>query len=358
MTQKPHIHWARRSLRLVAAGSAVAAIAVGAAACNDSSGSSLPEGVAARVGDTPITFTQLNRVMTQSAATAKAQGQTFPATGSTEYKDAQRQALQTLVNVQVVRSEVKVCGSPCAVTPKDVDKELDSIVKAQFQGKQAELTKFLKSRQLSMAEARDQVRASLQQSKIREHVTRGVRFNDADARKYYLANTASFRVPAERVASHILVKTKAEADKLYAEATPANFAELAKKHSQDPGSKGTGGSLGPIQKGALVPEFEKVAFALPQGQISKPVKTQFGYHLILITKITKPRTIPFAEAKKQIVSQQLQTERQTTFQTWVDKTLKKWKDRTVYANKDLEPVETPAAQPGADGQPQPQPATP
>lgn len=339
MTEKPHHQRARRYARLIAATSVAAGLAVGAAACGDS-GESLPDGVAARVGDTPITYTQLNRVMDQSKATAAAQGQTFPAAGSKEYKDAERQALATLVNVQVVRSEAKLCGTPCAVSRKDIDTELDSIVTSQFQGKRAELNKFLTSRKLTMAEARDQVRASLQQSKIRDHVTRGVRFTQADARKYYAANPTQFRVPAERVASHILVKTKAEADRLYAQATPANFADLARKNTEDPGSKASGGSLGPIQKGALVPEFEKVAFALPQGKVSSPVKTQFGWHLILVTKITKPRTIPFAEAGKQIVTQQLQTERQNKFQTWVDETLKEWQDKTVYATSELEPVET------------------
>ena len=120
------------------------------------------------------------------------------------------------------------------------------------------------------------------------HVTRGIRFTAADAKKYYEDNPAQFKVAAGRTASHILVPTKAEADKIRAEATDANFAELAKEYSTDTGTKDQGGSLGQIQKGQLVPEFEKVAFALKSGEISEPVKTQFGWHIITVTTTPGP----------------------------------------------------------------------
>ncbi|MCB0882401.1 MAG: peptidyl-prolyl cis-trans isomerase [Thermoleophilia bacterium] len=353
MTEKPLAHGRRRPTIIAGSTLAAAAVALGAAACGDS-GSDLPSGVAARVGDTQITYAQLDRVMEQSKASATQQGQTFPAKGTEEYTAAQSQALQTLINSRIVSSEARLCGTPCAVKPADVGKRLTEIVKAQFQGKQAELNKFLKQRAMTMAEARDQVRTGLEQEKIRNHVTRGVRFTDADAQKYYKANAAQYHVPAGRTASHILVKTKAEAEKIFAEATPQNFADLAKRYSTDTGTKGQGGSLGPISKGQLVPEFEKVAFSLPAGKVSKPVKTQFGWHLILIDKITPARTIPFKEARAQIVSQQLSAERDSKFQAWVTKTLDKWKDKTVYAAKDLEPETAPAA----DSQPAPQATTP
>lgn len=344
MTQKPLAHGRRRPSIVLGSSLAAVAIAAGVAACGDS-GSDLPGGVAARVGDTEITYAQLDRVMEQSKASATQQGQTFPAKGTEEYTAAQSQALQTLVNSTIVSTEARLCGTPCAVKPADVSKRLTEIVKAQFQGKQAELTKFLKQRDMTMAEARDQVKTGLEQEKIRDHVTRGVRFTGKDAEKYYKANAAQYRVPAGRTASHILVKTKAEADKIYAEATPANFGDLAKRYSTDTGTKGQGGSLGPISKGQLVPEFEKVAFSLPAGKVSQPVKTQFGWHLILIDKITPARAIPFKEAKAQIETQQLTAERDSRFQAWVTKTLDKWKGKTVYAAKNLEPATTPAAAP-------------
>jgi peptidyl-prolyl cis-trans isomerase C len=84
-------------------------------------------------------------------------------------------------------------------------------------------------------------------------------------------------------ASHILVKQKAHADKLkYELDAGANFAMLAKKHSICPSSE-QGGDLGFFRKGQMVKEFEDAAFSLPEGKVSEPVRTEFGYHLILVT---------------------------------------------------------------------------
>lgn len=87
-------------------------------------------------------------------------------------------------------------------------------------------------------------------------------------------------------ASHILVKTEQQAADLkkQIEAGEATFADLAKKHSSCPSGKG-GGSLGLFSKGDMVPEFDKVVFSdLPLGQVSAPVKTQFGWHILQVQK--------------------------------------------------------------------------
>jgi peptidyl-prolyl cis-trans isomerase C len=84
-------------------------------------------------------------------------------------------------------------------------------------------------------------------------------------------------------ASHILVPTKQQAIAIKEEILAGlSFEEAAEKYSQCPSGK-TGGDLGYFQKGQMVPEFEKAAFNLPVGQISEPVQTQFGWHLILVT---------------------------------------------------------------------------
>lgn len=86
-------------------------------------------------------------------------------------------------------------------------------------------------------------------------------------------------------ARHILVKTEKEANDLKLKIDAgADFGDLAKQHSQCPSGRG-GGSLGVFSKGDMVPEFDKVVFgALPISETSTPVKTQFGYHLIQVTK--------------------------------------------------------------------------
>jgi parvulin-like peptidyl-prolyl isomerase len=173
-------------------------------------------------------------------------------------------------------------------------------------------------------------------------VTRGVRYTRADALRYYRQNPAQFNVAAQRDARHILVKNKALAEKIRKQVTDANFAALAKKYSIDPGTKAQGGELGPIQRGALVPEFERVAFSLGNNEISRPFKTQFGWHIVEV-KITPARKESFAQAKSQIVAQQLQAKRNSVWTAWRDKILADYKKRTVYASPELKPPETTAA---------------
>lgn len=107
--------------------------------------------------------------------------------------------------------------------------------------------------------------------------------------KFYKDNSVEFTTPEKLRARHILIKvddqrTDAQAAQivkdLKVKATAKNFAELAQKSSDDPGSKVKGGDLGEFERGRMVPEFEKAAFALAPGEISEPVKTNFGYHLI------------------------------------------------------------------------------
>lgn len=90
-------------------------------------------------------------------------------------------------------------------------------------------------------------------------------------------------IEMERVrASHILVPTEKDAEKILAELKKGkDFAELAKKYSKCPSSK-NGGDLGFFGRGQMIKEFENAAFSLNSGEISKPVKTKFGYHIIKV----------------------------------------------------------------------------
>ena len=88
---------------------------------------------------------------------------------------------------------------------------------------------------------------------------------------------------SEVKASHILVKTQMEAAKVSGKlASGSDFANMAKKFSKCPSGK-SGGDLGFFGKGRMVPAFEAAAFALEIGEISQPVETQFGYHIIIVT---------------------------------------------------------------------------
>ena len=131
--------------------------------------------------------------------------------------------------------------------------------------------------------------------------------------------------------------TKAEADKIRAEVTPENFAELAKENSTDTTGQGQGRrASGAIEKGQLVPEFEKVAFALKDGEISQPVKTQFGWHIITVDT-TPAQTTSFAEAKagrSSPASSPRSAQRRS--RTGARASSRSGTDRTVYADDEPE----------------------
>ena len=128
---------------------------------------------------------------------------------------------------------------------------------------------------------------------------------DDEIRKAYEGRAAQFKVGEQRRASHILVKTKEEADKLLAEVkkSPASFAQLAQKSSQDTGSASKGGDLGWFSKGMMVKPFEDAVFEMKEGQVAGPVQSEFGFHIIKLTVIQAGKERPYEEVKQELAEQ-------------------------------------------------------
>ena len=134
----------------------------------------------------------------------------------------------------------------------------------------------------------------------------------ADIEREYNNNLEQYSTPEQVRASHILLKTdgkddaavKAKAEELLKQArSGADFAELAKKNSEDEASAKNGGDLDYFGKGRMVPEFDAAVFAMQPGQISDPVKTQYGYHIIKLVDKKPATTRPFAEVRQQLADQ-------------------------------------------------------
>ncbi len=137
---------------------------------------------------------------------------------------------------------------------------------------------------------------------------------DEEIKKYYDAHSDSMMQKEEVKARHILVranasddenaqkKAKDKIDRILKKAKAGeDFAELAKAHSEGP-SKTSGGDLGWFGRGAMVPEFEEVAFSIPKGGISEPVKTQFGWHIIKVEDKKEAQAKPLEETKEEITT--------------------------------------------------------
>jgi peptidyl-prolyl cis-trans isomerase D len=120
----------------------------------------------------------------------------------------------------------------------------------------------------------------------------------------YEARAAQFRVDEQRRASHILVKTKEEADKILAEVkkNPGQFAALAKKHSQDPGSADKAGDLGWFGRGMMVKPFEDLVFKLGQNE-TQVVESEFGFHVVRLTGVQAGKMRAFEEVRKELTEE-------------------------------------------------------
>jgi peptidyl-prolyl cis-trans isomerase C len=126
---------------------------------------------------------------------------------------------------------------------------------------------------------------------------------EADARKFYDDQVKQIKPEEEVHARHILVEKKELAVELAEKIKKGgDFAALAKENSKDPGSKEQGGDLGFFGKGQMVPAFEEAAFKLTKDQVSEPIETQFGWHIIKLDE-KRPRPVPpFDAVKERIVS--------------------------------------------------------
>jgi peptidyl-prolyl cis-trans isomerase D len=127
----------------------------------------------------------------------------------------------------------------------------------------------------------------------------------------YTDNFSKYNKPEEVKARHILIKVEdpKALDKIKAikeKVNPKNFADVAKKETEEEAGKTSGGDLGWFASGRMVPEFEKVAFSLKVGEISEPVKTQFGYHLIYVENKKAAETKPLEAVKSELARIELQ----------------------------------------------------
>jgi peptidyl-prolyl cis-trans isomerase D len=144
-------------------------------------------------------------------------------------------------------------------------------------------------------------------------IRQNTQISDDELKVQYQQDIQQYQVPNRVHVDHILLmtvgKTPAEVEEIHQKAEDvlkqadkkgANFEELAKKYSEDPGTKDKGGDLGWITQGQTVPEFEKAAFSLPKGSISDLVKTQYGFHILKILDKETAHTKTFDEVKDSI----------------------------------------------------------
>jgi len=135
-----------------------------------------------------------------------------------------------------------------------------------------------------------------------DEVTKSISPSDDDLAILYDEEKNRFSTDEERKAQHILVENKVTADQVISLINEGkSFDDLAKEYSIDTGSKNSGGDLGFFGIGVMVPEFETAVFAMKEGEVSAPIKSEFGFHVIKLNKIKESSSKSFDEVKEQLV---------------------------------------------------------
>jgi foldase protein PrsA len=331
----------------------LATFTLAATACGGGS-ADVPTGAIAVVDGTEISKADLDELIAQAKKGYEAGNQQFPKAGTPEYQSIQTQYVAYLVELQEFKQAAGDLG--VSVTKKDIDAAENEIIKGRFDGKRSEYEKALKQQGFTAEQYRDKALAvSALSKKIFDAVTKDVKVTEAEILQYYTENQSQYGTPESRDVRHILIAvkdkdgqvdfaaSKAKADEIYAQLKGgADFATLAKATSADPGSKDSGGKL-TISRGQTVPEFDKVSFELDKGELSKPVKTQYGYHVIqAVSAVRKATVTPLDKVRASIETTLLQQKRNEEMQAWIEDLKKDYEGKVSYA-AGYEPPELPEA---------------
>ncbi len=309
----------------------------------------LPE-VVATVNGKDITRTQLQDIFN---AAVQSSGMNVADLSSAQQIGGYTQLLNDLIDRQLLLD----AASKEEITNEDVEAEIKKF-KSQFPD-EAIFETQMKQAGMTPEKLQSDVREELKIRRWMESQVKTPEVSDADAKSFYESNLKEFEQPETVKASHILfmvdadaapdvVKQKEEAAQQAAARAKGgeDFTTLAKELSEEPGASESGGDLGFFPKDRMVPEFANAAFAANLNDISEPVKTQFGWHVIKVTDKKAAGTVPFEEVDNQITSY-LKSMRQREA---VQKVMKDLKD-SAKVQTFLPAVDPAAPSPAAASQP-------
>ncbi|MCW3046435.1 MAG: peptidylprolyl isomerase [Solirubrobacterales bacterium] len=269
----------------------------------------------------------------KKTATKPAKGQPQPTDAQfkqqcqTEYEGLKTQVLSFLIRSTWLDNEAK--SMKINVPDKDVQKQIDAAKKQAFP-KPSDFQNFLTKQGLTEADVFYQQRSQLLEQKITQKVTKGKdTVTAAQIQAYYDKNKQRFATPERRDLRIVLTKDQAKA----AQAKKAldsgqSWTTVAKKYSIDQASKGQGGKLVGVAKGQQEQALDAAVFAAPKGKITGPIKTQFGWYVFSVTKITPAQQQSVDQAKASIKQILSSSNQQKALQTFGKDYRNRWKGKT------------------------------
>ncbi len=340
-------------------------------------GSDLPDDVVVQVGETDITQAQLD----ERTAVFEQQytGQTPNKEDDPEgYKEFQLRVLDYMVMYEMALQKAPSLSlepPDVTVTDAEVQTEIDGILNNYYDGDQAKFDEALAAQNMTIDQLKTAYKASMRYEKestflqsVYDEVTKDVTtVPDAELAAYYEEHKAEYFVDETRTVRHILISptpdesadtsttsttgspstsagsettstestttttpepTQADWDEALATAEKVraeledggDWTKIAAEYSDDPGTKESGGDLGIVSRGEMVTEFEDAVFTLSLNEISQPVKTIYGYHVIQVTGITEAKQQTLDEVKEGITTTLLNEKKTAVWEQWLSDT--------------------------------------
>lgn len=236
-------------------------------------------------------------------------------------------AIDSLITERIIALEVK--KQNISLTDKEVDDELAGLI-AQNGGEDY-FNQTLEMYGLAMDDVKKDVKSNLELEKL---LKQEVSVSEDEMKNYFEENKDTFAQQEQIRVRHILVESIDTAKEVKKElADGADFAELAKEYSTDTSNKDVGGELGYIIKGQMVAEFEEASFSMNVGEISDPVKTKYGYHIINVEDKKEAHAAKYEDHKTEIKETLLNQKMQTEYNSWLEKKYKEYKVENLLAKK-------------------------
>lgn len=263
--------------------------------------------VVARVGGEVITKDELYDIMVQQTG---------------------QEALDNLVVKKII--ELEASDQNLEISEEEIDKEVQEL--AENYGGQDAMIEALAMYNVDLDQVREDVAVNIKLEKLLDP---RIKITDEEVQAYFAANQEAYAVEEQIKVSHILVGSKEEAQEIRALLTKGEeFADLAKELSTDTASKDQGGDLGMVGRGEMVEEFEQAAFALQPGQISDPVESEYGFHIIKVHEKTAARPGTLEENQAEIRETLLQQKMESEYPAWLDEQYEKYPVETLLTDSD------------------------
>jgi foldase protein PrsA len=292
----------------------------------------LPQGAIAQVGQVSVSQDAFDQLKAAYEAAGRAPDKDKQ---PDEYKSFEQALAEYLVTLEILRQEAS--NLKVTVSEADVRNEVEKL-RQMFLGEE-EFQKSLEAQGLTLEQLGRSLRETLLFDEMKAVVTGDVTVGEDEAAAYYEAHKAEYVEQESREVRHILISpfptaadgspaatagqdewdaAEAVAEKVRSEIqNGADFVSMAEEHSDDEASKDSGGKLGAVTRGLMVPAFEVVVFNLQIGELSQPVKTQYGYHVIEVTDVTPERQLSYDQVKESIRSALLEERQSQTWEQWL-----------------------------------------